>query len=544
MAEQLIYLEVGDDVAAAIGRLQRASSDEVVMVVPRRALLLQNVINLRMLKRQADLLNKKVSLMTQDEMGRNSASEAGFKILDQLDNDETPAVKPVHLEKTGTTVGSKIRYRKNRPIKADVVSDIDVEPGSLEKTSLDDRGGKWAKVSMGSVVRSAKTAGKLFKLERHHQVLIGFIVLGLLILGSVGFFVIPKAYVAIEVQSEPFSKQFTLVLADTQDVQTAGPNVLTGRFIEVTRENTGEFEATGEENRGEKSEGKITIINHTGSIQGLLVNTRFQSPAGLVFRIKSEILIPPARGGTPGRATVEAVADGGGTKYNISAPMKLTIPGLGDAGVDMVYGEVNGSFKGGTDDITKIVSEEDIEKAKIEAATNVFVSAEAELSRELKRGEKLIPELIQNDVIDTMPSASAGAKRDKFEVRVQSRSWTILIDDEDLKKAISNSAMFGLPEGQQVTDNTIDNASIEVIESNFLNHRINLLIKLEGRVGPSINKQEIASILANQDIESASGTLDSMEEITTSSIEIWPTFLTRIPLLYNNIRIQVIYLGE
>jgi len=543
MAEQLIYLEAGDDIAAAIERLRRASSNEVVMVVPRRALLSQSVINLRILKRQADALNKTVSVMTQDEIGRNFANEAGFKVLDQLDNDGASPLRGAHLDKARTTVGSKVKYRKNRPVDMDTVED------ATTITDLPDRikpkGTKsWTNVLLGSIVRSAKTTRASLKLEHHHKVVIGFVVLGLLILGSVGFFVIPKAYVAIEVQSEPFVKQFTLVLADDQDVKTAGPNVLTGRFIEITRENISEFEATGEENRGEKSEGKITVINYTGSIQGLLVNTRFQNSAGLIFKIKSEILVPPARGGTPGRATVEAISDGGGTKYNVSSPMKLTIPGLGDAGIDMVYGEVNGNFRGGTDDITKVVAEEDIKNAKAEAVANVFVAAEAELAEQLEHREQLISELIQNDVIDAMPSASAGAKRDKFEIRVQSRSWTILIDDEDLKAAISNSAAFELSEGQQVTDNTIRDASIEVIESNFLSHRINLLIKLDGRMGPSIDKQEIVSALANQNIELGNEILSGMEEITTSSIEIWPTFLTRIPLLHNNIRVQVIYLGE
>lgn len=545
MAEQLIYLEANDDIAAAIARLKRVDNNEIIMVIPRRALLLQSVINLRILKRQADILEKTVSLMTQDEIGKNFAHEAGFKVLDQLD-DNGASPKPVStFEKSEITVGSKIKYRKNQPILQSPNEDsTTITDAPDESTSIPETKNYWSKVPVGSIIRSVKNTRISLKLEHHHRVIIGFVLIGLLILGSVGFFVIPKAYVAIEVQSDLFNKQFTLVLADDLDVQTAGANVLTGRFVEITRENVSNFEATGEDNRGKKSEGKITIVNHTGSIQGLLVNTRFQNSGGLVFKIKSEVLVPPARAGTPGRATVNAISDSGGTKYNVSSPSKLTIPGLGDIGIDLVYGEVNGVFQGGTDDITKIVSEEDLENAKSESAKNVFVAAEAELAEQLNRHEKLIPELIQNDIIDTTPSVSAGAKRDEFEIRVQSRSWTILIDDIDLQAAIANSAAFELPEGQRVTENTIKNAGIEVIESNFLNHRINLIVKLTGRVGPDINKEEIVTALANTNIIAGNELLDGMEEITTSSIEMWPTFLTHIPLLHNNIRVQVIYLGE
>ncbi len=304
MAEQLIYLEANDSITEAMARLKRAKSEDVVLVVPQRALLFQSQINLKILKRQADLLGKRVSLVSRDEVGRNFASQAGFKVLEKLGED-TPELQgevmealpadeaPVEDEFEHPTV----KYTKYEPKSKSVPKPRRIMPVELSSTA------------MPPAVRPVVKTRQRLKLEKHHQALIGFVVIGLIILGSVGFFILPKAHISLEVQSETFSKQFTLLLADEQDLQAAGPNVLTGRFIEMTREKVSSFQASGEENKGDKAEGQITVVNYTGSIQGLLVNTRFKSPSGLIFRIKNEILVPPARSGNPGRATVAAVAD-------------------------------------------------------------------------------------------------------------------------------------------------------------------------------------------------------------------------------------------
>lgn len=576
MAEQLIYLEPGDDIASAVDRLQKARHTEIVLVVPRRALLLQSLVNLKVLAHQAEKIGRQLVLVTQDELGRNLAEQAGLQVLDQIRSDAPPKPKPVApahpvMSEADTdepeVEGFKgtVNDYQSEPDEEDdedelegedleSESDFDEEPEEELDYTTPTNTAKPFWMKRAGIKRAAGRRSAGFKLPRlvmpkwkfetHHKIAAGFILLGLIVLGSVGFFVLPKAYVALEVQSEVFQKQFTLNLVDERDLQTAGSNVLPGRFIEVSRETVSTFNATGEENKGNKAEGQITILNYTKSIQGLLANTRFEAAGGLVFRLKNEVLVPPSRGSSPGTVTVGAIADAGGTKYNIGTPNRLTIPGLGPAGVDVVYGEVKSNFAGGTDDIVKVVSEDDITKAKEEAAKNIFSAAETELAKQLKKREKLDTSLIQNDIIDAVPTATAGAKRDTFDIRVRSRSWTILVSDQALAQAIANAAAFELPEDKQITRKTVEGAAKQPIESNFLNHRVSLLVKLDGRMGPKLNTEEIVSKLANQPVAEAEQYLSSLNGVANSSIEMWPSILPKIPLLHNNIRVQIIYLGE
>ena len=102
----------------------------------------------------------------------------------------------------------------------------------------------------------------------------------------------------------------------------------------VVREATRSVEATGEEAVSRVASGKIIIYNkYSTAGQRLIKNTRFESPDGLIFRIKDPITVPGAKkvNGELVPGSVEAVvyADQPGDRYNISLS-DFTIPSLGD----------------------------------------------------------------------------------------------------------------------------------------------------------------------------------------------------------------------
>ncbi len=529
--EPTIYLESNDDLGDVLAKIDRLKSPNFILIIPPGGALFRSALNLKILKQYLEKNNRSARIGTADPMGIVSATAAGFDLTEVTS--PTPEVEAAETfqinDFTENTETEEPQFEDETPA-------YPTSPSHIPR--------KLSAGGFGALVRSATTTKVQLRLSRQHQITLWLVLGGLLILASVGYFLIPKATATLEVQSEEFKKQLSLVLADEQDLQAAGPNILTGRFLEITRESVSTFSATGEKNNGNKAEGKITIFNHTGSIEGLLANTRFKSATGLVFRLKNEILIPPAKNKVPGKATMDVVADEGGTKYNVAAGLKLSVPGLNTTAQALVYGETASAFTGGTDQITKVVSEEDLEKAKEAAAKNVFAEAETELRKQLKRNEELTPAFIQNDVVDSMPNVSVGAVNPQFEIRVQSRSWTIAIHKNELQKAIANAAAFEVPEEKQITQRTIDSAKVDVVEGNFLTHRVNLLVSLDGRIGPKIDAGEITKNLANQPVDSGRAYLQSITNIASSEITMWPTFISRIPLLTNNIKVDVVYLGE
>lgn len=555
-----LFVDPADDLSEVIFNIRESQSSDITLLVPHRALLVQSPINLHVLKLAADESEKQIRISTSDPLALYLSGIAGIPTEQEVvapsstDSEETiishtePATDadedPEDWEESELASDpSPVLPRSINPLSGFKLKSLSFDQSSSEDAKPD----KFPIMSGGMPkfkLPQFNFQRPSWKLERHHKIAIGFGAVGLGLLILVGIFVLPKGYVALEVPSEAYKKQFTLTLADEQDLQAAGPNILAGRFIEITREHVATFQGTGEENKGNPASGQINVVNYTGSIQGILANTRFVTSNGLVYRIKNEILVPPAVGNRPGRAVVEAISEAGGTKYNISSPNQMTIPNISEGLKPLLYGEVVGSFTGGTDNVVKVVSQEDIDRGKEEAAKNVFVATETDLKKLVKRTEEFNSAFIQNDIIDAVPSVTPGAEQDNFEVRVQSRSWTIVTPKKSFPEALVSAASFEVEGDKRVTDRTLAGAKIDPLESNFITHRISLLVSLEGRVGPRINQSEIVQNIKNRPLAEAQQYLQKLTNISSSSVELWPSFVSRLPFLANRIHLQVIYLGE
>lgn len=77
---KIINLKSPEDITAVIERLWETGAAEVYFTVPKGAGFLKNVVALKLLKREADRLEKTVVLVTKDEVGREMAKRAGLAV--------------------------------------------------------------------------------------------------------------------------------------------------------------------------------------------------------------------------------------------------------------------------------------------------------------------------------------------------------------------------------------------------------------------------------------------------------------------------------
>lgn len=82
------YIDTDEEIIGTVGRLRQSQATEHVFVFPKRALILQSIINLKLLAREAEKLGKKIVIMTQDEQGAKLATKAGISIQEYQ---ETPS---------------------------------------------------------------------------------------------------------------------------------------------------------------------------------------------------------------------------------------------------------------------------------------------------------------------------------------------------------------------------------------------------------------------------------------------------------------------
>ncbi len=92
---QIFYIDSDEEIIGAIGRLRHSSDQENFFVFPKRALILQSIINLRLFQKEAQKMGKSIVVVTQDEIGRMLAEKAGIRT--EVYSDEF-AQKTNHLE--------------------------------------------------------------------------------------------------------------------------------------------------------------------------------------------------------------------------------------------------------------------------------------------------------------------------------------------------------------------------------------------------------------------------------------------------------------
>lgn len=169
-----------------------------------------------------------------------------------------------------------------------------------------------------------------------------------LALSTIGFVFIGKTTITIIPQQETISVTPNVVYTAYRNAESGE---LGFTIIEDTLEATDSIPATGSELVKEKASGRITVYNtYSTNPQRLIKNTRFESPAGDIYRIRDSLTVPGKNtDGTPGSIDVTVYADIEGADQNISdMKTKFSIPGLkGDPRFDAFYAQLKEPIAGG-----------------------------------------------------------------------------------------------------------------------------------------------------------------------------------------------------
>jgi len=83
---QTFYIDIDEEITYIVDRLRTAKTREVVIVVPKRAILIQSIVNLKLLKKEADSLKKELIIVTQDKFGKMLIEKAGISVEQKLDD--------------------------------------------------------------------------------------------------------------------------------------------------------------------------------------------------------------------------------------------------------------------------------------------------------------------------------------------------------------------------------------------------------------------------------------------------------------------------
>lgn len=535
--EDIIYLEPDEEITSVIDKIKQAKTQKIFLAVPRDATVLQSVVNLKLLLREANGLGKEISLVTSDKIGQNLASQIGLKVFDSK-NDKRPIFKPQGLE-----------TQENEIIEIDMAQKPDeTSPDGVSVNHFQERKivQDNPKISTPWSKQSSPVAKKPFNLKKFSKgfwIFLGFLVLALLV---IGFIFLPKVNVKIQVVSENYEKQVDIKLSN-REATSFDNKVMSADLIEVQNEKEEKFTATGKKNLGGKAAGTITIYNGLDSSSHAFVSGTKLSSSNQTFILTKATTVSGAtiqNGGIVKAAiAAEVEAENPGEEYNVKAG-RFTIVGLASAQQEKIYGESSKDLSGGFSKEVTVVSEDDMNKAKDKVTAELNNELQAEL-RNKTPDKEILEKAVTSDVVETKSSVNVDQEAAEFTLKIKQRLRVMAYNKENFNFFVTKALEKDIAYDKMITLGPEDNITPKTIEPKYEDGQLKIGLEVDAKISSRIDTAKVKKDLLGKSAKNASDYLSNLAGAQGFVFNYTPSFwFKRIPKFEKMLQIDLEYINN
>lgn len=545
-SKDTIYIDVDDEITSIIDKVVSSQHKIVALVLPRRSTVLQSLVNMKLLKRSGDSSGKHLVLVTSEPGLLPLAGSVGLYVA------KTPTSKP------------EIPEARTLPSSSDeAVSEEDFDPaaaaykpiGALagdDPIEIDNRDAQpSAAVGVAGMMRAAKPKkGKNKKLKVpsfsswRNRIILGVAVLAVLITGWIFAFVVaPRATIAIQTDSESFSKNLDVTLSPTATEVDGEDMIVPARIETVEKTTTATAEASGQENRGERAEGSVKFTAercapNLGTPATIPAGTGVSAGGKTYITQQSAAFSPDSGNGScfsykTGNVAIRAQS--GGADFNTDGQVDFTVAGRSDAAG-------SGSANGGTDQIVKVLAQADIDGAKKKLVDDKTQqdAAKQELTQRLRTDSDdnfVIEESFQGATPMVTESAKAGDEVASVTITQKVMYSMASSSRGDLEQLIGMSVEEDIDaEKQKVLESGLDEANFRL--QNYTEGKAIMALSTRITAGPKLDEEAIKRDAAGKkagDIEEVLGTYPGVEGVTVRYSPFW---VSRVPKNVEKITVE------
>jgi hypothetical protein len=559
--KKILFVELDEELTSIFERVETLPYKEIYLVVPKRAVLLQSMVNLKILKQKLADVDKNMAIITNDTNGMKLAHQAEVRVFDHWSVDDktkkeekdsnSALLKPIAASSNDVGEDTPLRLPKKKSSIFEVVRNIRTSDQAF---------------SLKGYMRTRKKnkqdneAWKLYLPGGTRRFVTGLVIASLALFFIIIYVVLPGATLYIEPASEVVSRGVNITL----EPRPSDPRSMKAYDVEAVIDITITHPATGIISEGNNSSGELTIINTADRVWGLVPQTRFQTDNGIVFRIEKEAQVPAASAeGSPGTLVVQVVADPvdangvpTGERGNVE-PTKFVLPALREDSQDEIYAESYEAMTGGETNVSATVLEDDLIAAREKLIVALEEKALSSLRKEtLSLGNREGLELVLledsdvlvygNPVVD-MPYSVIGDETQEFEITGSLQLTGVAYDSEAVLNILKTEIISGETPGKQLVRIDEDSISINVLETDLAASIYRFTAQIQGVEEFEIEKdleggsklvKKITEHIAGRSIEEAEAYVQNLPEVNKVQIKIWPSWAPTIPSLPENIKIR------
>lgn len=575
-----IYVDIDDEITSIIDKISQSKQRIVALVLPKRAAMLQSIVNMKLLSRAGNEHKKQLVLITSeasilplagavklhvaktlqskpmippapkapsdelavvDDGQASDSADEPEDFEDDSDVEEVADATPKSAKSTGIDKTKTVGELAGAAPKAPQEETIDLEDEADDASESDAR---------GTPDKKSKTDKKLkipdFDTFRK-KLLIGGGVFALLLIGwYVGGFILPSATVTVKTDNITVATDISFTANAGAKTLDADKKIVPAVIKEVKKTDTEKITATGQKNVGEKATGTVTIkLSNCATSDVTIPSGTFVSNGNLNFITQQEISLisytqpnkkcindqfPDETSAQP-----KVTAQNPGDQYNISGGRAFSVAGFSSvAGVD------SSVMTGGTNKNVTVVSDQDVANAKQKLNDKSKDAATTELKKLLSdAGQFVLPDSFTKADPVITPTPAVGSE--SVDVTVSSvTTYTLMgVKREDLKSLVVTAAKKQFDASKQsINDDGLDKAIFRAGDKKSPTEQA-FSVQSTVSTGAAIDQDAIKKEIAGKkkgDVQQILGNRPGVKEVSVKYSPFWvyttPTKPSKITLVF------------
>ncbi len=558
-----VYINLDDDVSKVVIRLKHQSSSQVVLVCPKRCFLFSDSINLRLLKKQVDLLGKEVFILTMDERGQAFAQEAGFELKylpkagsPKAFSDVTfptrapaiaqkPAPEPASGPLADAASGLKNIVQKIVPAK---ILGLGSQPAPHHPPAVK----VWEPKMEVIETLFPKTAdikqNNQQEPEKSHnrKIITGIVAVSLILVLLLAFVVLPKATIVVYPKIQPVARDMEIsVSVNAKDLDPV-KLVMPGTAVNETVMATDKFQSQGKNQVGNKATGTVKIYNFTKLPINLKALTTVLSVGGKTYNLVNDVmdLKPTLYSNARTKEvdvnslgdSVDIIATTGGEDSNLPQGTRLEISNqvFGSRPL-LLYAKSDTEITGGTTRYLSIISQDDLDTAK----TKLEDEALKQVSDKLGASGAV---LADGAYVESPPQFTSDnpvlAQTPSFTATLKTVITGVSFNKKDLTNIIFQRISQSLDSNKTLEQSNPDQTVYKVKTLDINNGLAVLEVHFEGQAVYNVDLHNIAPELVGKSQSQVNEILRSKAEIDRVDITLAPSWQKYFPFFASKIQIS------
>jgi len=534
MQKDVIYIDVEDDITAIISKVKTAKEKVVALVPPKRTGVLQSAVNLRLLARAADGANKHLVIITNNAALSGLAASAKIPVAKNLQSKpEIAAIPVLKVDDDDVIEGDQLPVGDHAGMSEDIPVSGMVPPSTIEDINID---GDTPPVTPNTAAsrKAPKKGIKVPDFGTFRKKMFLFAGLGVLLIVFLvwAIWIAPHATVVISAKTTGVDVNTPLTIGDALQTDDSKATLAS---VTQTEKVSGsiDFIATGTKDIGEKATGTMTLTRSVPGSVTVPYGAGFSS-GDCTFTTQAQVVVPGATPGgwngsgfstIPGTVDVKVQATAVGDQCNLSArSYDSSVAGISANGAQM---------SGGSKKTVKIVTTDDLQKARDALASQDINEHKAKLRKKFPIDTIIIDTSFKNDLGDLSVSPNNGQDvpdgKAKLTTEITYSIVGIAKDELDkyLKTAIDEQLQG--KEEQRIYDSGASSAKLTDYKQSSDQKTATVQLAATGKIGPKIKDDDIKNQVKGKRSGEVIGDLKAIDGVSDVEVKLSPFWVSGVP---------------